>query len=49
MNALKDDGVMKAIRGSQADIFMQVIHTENAMPETNKTYNGVPVIEIGGK
>jgi hypothetical protein len=48
LNALKDDGVMKAIRGSQADIFMQVIHTENAKPETNKTYNGVPVIEIGG-
>ena len=28
MNALKDDGVMKAIRGSQADIFMNVIETK---------------------
>lgn len=28
MNALKEDGVMKAIRGSQADIFMNVIETK---------------------
>ena len=49
MNALKDDGVMKAIRGSQADLFMQVIHTENKKAESVNTYNGMPVIEIGGK
>lgn len=48
MNALKDDGVMKAIRGSQADIFMQVITSSNSKPETVKTVNGVKVLEIGG-
>lgn len=48
MSALKDDGVMKAIRGSQADIFMQVITSSNSKPETVKTVNGVKVLEIGG-
>lgn len=49
MNALKDDVVMKSIRGNQADPFVQVISTENATQETAKTYNGIPVVEIGGK
>ena len=48
MNALKDDGVMKAIRGSQADIFMQVITSSNTKPETVRTVNGAKVLEIGG-
>jgi hypothetical protein len=48
MNALKDDGVMKAIRGNQADIFMQVITSSNSKAETVKTVNGVKVLEIGG-
>ena len=48
MNALKDDSVMKVIRGNQADIFMQVITSNNSKPETVKTVNGVKVLEIGG-
>ena len=50
MNALKTDDVMKAIRGNQADPFMQIVTTENAQPEeAETTYNGIPVVKIGGK
>jgi hypothetical protein len=37
MNALKDDGVMKAIRGSQADIFMNVIETNKPASNSAET------------
>jgi len=46
MNALKDDAVMKAIRGNQADPFMQKIETQNSVPAQNKTIGGIPVINI---
>lgn len=49
MNALKDDVVLKAIRGNQADPFMQTIITENANDSSPKSVNGIQVIEIGGK
>lgn len=48
MNALKDDSVMKVIRGNQADPFMQIIESKNKKSESVTTYNGSPVIEIGG-
>ena len=36
MNALKEDGVMKAIRGTQADIFMQIIEPKNGASNSTK-------------
>jgi len=50
MNALAADPVMKAIRGNQADPFMQKIETLNGEATNEpKTINGIQVINIGGK
>lgn len=47
MNALAADPVMVAIRGNQADPFMQKIETNNSVSTEPKTVNGIPVITIG--
>ena len=46
MNALAEDPVMKAIRGNQADPFMQKIETQNNGQNEVKTVGGIPVINV---